>query len=273
MAEVDVQADRLVATLRGYGSCVVAYSGGVDSAVVARAAHAALQDKAVAVTGVGPAVSPEELEHARRTAADIGIAHVELPTHEMQRNDYVANAPDRCFHCKTELYSVLGEYAKAHGFQTIANGTLLDDLGDYRPGLAAAEQASVRSPLVECQLDKRAVRSLAMHWSLNVWNKPASPCLASRIAYGQEVTPERLRMVDAAESLLRNEGIRECRVRYHEGDLARVEVPLEDLATIVEQPLRDRLQHELSALGFRHVAIDLAGFRSGSLNIGLPVVL
>lgn len=265
-------ADQLVELISHYPSCVVAFSGGVDSAVVAKAAQLALDERAIAATGVGPAVPESELAIARRVASAIGIRHVELPTHEMLAPAYVANAPDRCFHCKTELYEVLGHYAEANNIATIANGTIVDDLGDYRPGLTAANNAKVLSPLAECQFDKQAVRDVANFWGLEVWDKPAAPCLASRIAYGQEVTPERLKMVDKAEQLLRSLGIRECRVRYHEGDLARIEVPLTSHEVLTEPATRDWLAEELAQFGFRYVTLDLAGFRSGSLNAGLPVL-
>lgn len=272
MSDVLENADQLVKIVRGFGSCVVAFSGGVDSAVVAKAAFLALGNQSVAATGVSPAVPESELEFARRVASAIGIQHVELLTNEGASPDYVANGPDRCFHCKTELYDVLGQYAQSHHLATIANGTIVDDLGDYRPGLLAANNAQVRSPLVECKLDKSAVRELASHWDLEVWDKPAAPCLASRVAYGQSVTPERLKMIDAAEQLLHKLGIHECRIRYHEGDLARIEVPLESLETLATPDVRKRLQTELTRLGFRHITLDLAGFRSGSMNAALPLV-
>jgi uncharacterized protein len=265
-------ADELMACVAQFESCVVAFSGGVDSAVVAKAAHLALGDRAVAVTGVGVAIPDSELEIARRVAADIGIRHVELPTSEIDVAEYVANAPDRCFHCKSELYGVLTRYAANEGFATIANGTIVDDFGDYRPGLVAADNAAVRSPLAECKFDKAAVRRLAEHWQLEVWDKPAAPCLASRIAYGEQVTPDRLKRVDQAEQLLRSLGIRECRVRHHAGDLARIEVPLDVLPVITEPAVLEWLTQELTQLGFRYVTLDLAGFRSGSLNVGLPVL-
>lgn len=264
------QAELLVETLRGYESCVVAFSGGVDSAVVAKAAHLALGEQAVAATGVGPAVAAAELEIARRVTRQIGITHIELTTAEIERAGYVANAPDRCFHCKSELYEVLAAYAAEHDLSVIANGTNIDDLGDHRPGLRAADEARVRSPLVECGLDKQAVREVARHWQLEVWDKPAAPCLASRVAYGQEVTPERLRMIEQAESHLRELGLKELRVRYHDGDLARIEVSVESVAMLAAPQVRSELVRRFSELGFRYVTLDLAGFRSGNLNAGLP---
>lgn len=269
MPQSTANADQLVANLQQLGSCVVAFSGGVDSAVVAKAAFLALGDCAIAATGIGPAVAESELATARQVARAIGIRHVELATDEITRPGYVANAPDRCYHCKTELYMVLAHYAQENDLQAIANGTNTDDLGDYRPGLRAATEQQVRSPLVECGLDKQAVRAIARQWGLPIWNKPAQPCLASRIAYGEQVTPERLAMIERAEALLHELGFPITRVRYHEGDLARIEVPLEDLPRLLAPETRARVVTTITQLGFRHATIDLAGFRSGSLNSAL----
>lgn len=266
------QADRLVATLHGFESCVVAFSGGVDSAVVAKAAYLALGERAVAATGVGPAVAAEELATARRVASQIGIAHVELATAEIDRPGYIANAPDRCFYCKSELYSVLATYAQQNSAATIANGTNSDDLSDHRPGLQAASDAGVKSPLLDCGLNKNMVRELAQHWQLEVWDKPAAPCLASRVAYGQQVTPQRLRQIELAEAHLRGLGLRDCRVRYHEGEIARIEVPVDALSLFTNPEVRAALVSRFTQLGFKRVTLDLAGFRSGSLNDVLPIV-
>lgn len=264
-------AEQLVEHVRAYGSCAVAFSAGVDSTVVAKAAHLALGERAVAVTGVGPALAEGELDAAREFAALIGVRHVEAATDEIHQAGYVANAPDRCFHCKTELYTHVRRVALQLRLAVIANGANTDDQGDYRPGMRAADDFRVRSPLVECGLDKAAVRALAAHWSLPVWNKPAAPCLASRIAYGQQVTPERLRMIDLAEQELKRLGIQEVRVRYHEGDHARIEVPRDAIAEISRPAVRDPLFARITALGFRTVEIDPEGYRSGSLNEVLPV--
>lgn len=265
-------AARLVAKLRELESCVVAFSGGVDSAVVAQGAFLALGDRAVAATGIGPAVAESELEIARQVAHQIGIPLVELATAEIARAGYIANAPDRCYHCKTELYTVLAHYAAENNLQTIVNGTNIDDLGDYRPGLQAATEGNVRSPLVECGIDKARVRQLAQLWNLPVWDKPAQPCLASRIAYGEQVTPQRLERIERAEALLHELGFRIVRVRHHPGDLARIEVPLDDLSRLLENQVQSRLNSALTNLGFRYVTVDLAGFRSGNLNSALPLV-
>lgn len=261
-----VEADRLVETLRSYRSCAVAFSAGVDSTVVAKAAQLALGDSAVAVTGVGPALAEGELEEAQRLASQIGIRHELADTDEIHSAGYIANAPDRCFHCKSELYSHVERIAKQLGMQTLANGANVDDQGDYRPGMQAAADFEVRSPLVECGFGKQLVRDLAAYWALPIWNKPAAPCLASRIAYGQQVTPERLRMIDLAEQHLRGLGIRELRVRYHEGDMARIEVPVEHLQALIEPETRQGVMSALKDLGFKAVTVDLAGFSSGSLN-------
>lgn len=263
--------DRLLATIASYGSCAVAYSGGVDSAVVAKAAQLTLGDRAIAVTGVSASLADGELEQAAALARLIGIRHEPLTTNELASVSYTANAPDRCFHCKTELYRQLLAVAERLGVAAIASGTNLDDLGDYRPGLAAAAAHGIRQPLVDCGITKADVRALAAAWDLPVAAKPASPCLSSRIAYGQSVTPERLRMIDRAEQFLRSLGFPICRVRYREGDVASVEVPRELLSRFDDGATRSEVERELKQLGFREVAIDPAGFRSGSLNESLPL--
>lgn len=266
MDDVRSLQDRLVRTLAAYESCLVAYSGGVDSAVVAQAAHLALGPQAVAVTAVSASLASGELRAAADLARRIGIRHEVIATDELANPDYTRNASDRCYHCKSELYAQLAPLAAAWGLATIANGANLDDRGDHRPGMQAAGERAVRSPLVECGCDKQAVRELAAAWQLPVWDKPATPCLSSRIAYGEEVTPQRLRMIDDAERALRALGLREVRVRYHRGDLARIEVPLAELPRLAEPAIRAALVAQVAGLGFRYVTLDLAGFRSGSLN-------
>jgi pyridinium-3,5-biscarboxylic acid mononucleotide sulfurtransferase len=268
---LSAKRDRLLAMLRGYSSCAVAYSGGVDSAVVAKAARLALGEKAVAVTGVSESLAEGELEQAEALAEKMGIRHERIELHELANPAYAANAPDRCFHCKTELYTNLGILAERCGVAVVVSGTNADDLGDYRPGLLAAAERGVRSPLAECGITKADVRELAAEWGLPVADKPASPCLSSRIAYGQEVTPERLRMIDRAEQIVRSLGICVCRVRYHAGDLARIEVPTQFIGRICEPSNRIMLADQLRLLGFKAVTIDLDGFRSGNLNQSIEV--
>lgn len=263
---VTAKRDQLLHVMASYGSCAVAYSGGVDSAVVAKAAQLALGDAAVVVTGVSPSLADGELEEAQQLAELIGVRHVALQTNEFDNPDYIANPPDRCFYCKTELYDELQDLAQHLGLAVLVNGTNADDLGDHRPGMQAADQHGVRSPLVECGLTKREIRQLAAHWQLPVADKPASPCLSSRVAFGQEVTPERLRMVDRAERMLRSLGISNVRVRYHAGDVARIELPVEELCSFCHPIMRTTLVEELRELGFKFITLDLEGFRSGSLT-------
>ncbi|MCG8586992.1 MAG: ATP-dependent sacrificial sulfur transferase LarE [Pirellulales bacterium] len=258
--------DAVLAKIESLGSCIVAMSAGVDSSVVAKAAQVALGDRATAVTALSPSLARGELETAQEVAATIGIRHVTLSTDEINDAAYRANGPDRCYHCKTELYERLAAYADQHGIAAILNGTNADDASDYRPGIQAAIEHRVHSPLAECDMNKAEIRALAEAWDLPVWDKPASPCLSSRIAYGEEVTPERLRMIDDAERLLRSHGIEPVRVRYHRGDVARIEVPSESLARFVTLTQEQRIVEEIKAMGFKFVSLDLEGFRSGSLN-------
>ena len=266
MIDLDRKQQQLLASLRELESCAVAYSGGVDSAVVAKAAFLALGSRAIAVTGVSFSLAEGELEAATQIARLIGIEHRVIQTGEFAQEGYTRNAPDRCYHCKIELYTQLEQHLAQLGVGTIVNGANADDVGDYRPGMTAAGEHRVKSPLLECGITKSEVRQLAARWELPVWDKPASPCLSSRVAYGQEVTPERLAMIDRAEQLLRQHGFHICRVRYLPGSAARIEVPLAEVPRLSEPALRNSVETELLRLGFRSVTIDPAGFRSGSLN-------
>lgn len=262
--------DRLLRVLRECQRVAVAFSGGVDSTVVAKAAEVALGDAAVAVTAVSSSLASGELDEARRLAGSIGIRHRILETREFEDPNYTSNPTDRCFHCKTELYTRLAGMLEEFGVDMIVNGANLDDRGDHRPGMQAAAEHAVRSPLLEVGFTKTDVRDLARHWGLPVWDKPATPCLSSRLAYGLEVTPERLRRVDAAERFLREQlDLRELRVRHEPNDLARIEVPVAALPRLVED--RERIAEHFHSLGFRYVTLDLDGFRSGSMNAVVPV--
>jgi uncharacterized protein len=265
--------DRLLQIVGSYGRVAVAFSGGVDSALVAKGAALALGDRAFAVTAVSPSLASGELDMARETARAIGIRHEIIRTEEFEVAGYQANAGDRCYYCKTELYEQLEGLASQLQVDVICNGANLDDCGDYRPGMRAAREHAIRSPLVEAGLSKQDVRDLARAWQLPVWDKPASPCLSSRLAYGVEVTPERVRRIDEAERFLKSElGLRELRVRLEQNDLARIEVSVEAISHLASIDVRVRIAQQLRQLGFRYVTLDLEGFRSGSLNDALPAV-
>lgn len=273
MDELTEKRDRLLAVLRGVGPCAVALSGGIDSTVVARAAHEALGSGAVAVTADSPSVARAELDDAKRVAALIGIRHVIVPTHEFDDADYRRNDGSRCYHCKDELYSQVETLLPSLGVGVICSGANLDDAGDYRPGLKAAAEHAVRHPLQEAGFTKADVRALARAWGLPTWDKPASPCLSSRLAPGVAATVERTARVEAAEAYLRSLGLRECRVRLHEGELARIEVPAAEVARLATPAVREPLARRLRELGFLFVTIDLEGFRSGSMNELIPLGL
>lgn len=248
--------------LTSLGSVVVAFSGGVDSTVLAVAANRALGPDALAVTAVSPSLARRERAGASQLARHLGFLHREVGTRELRRDEYSRNDLDRCYWCKTELFEVLAPIAEERS-AAIAVGTNVDDLGDHRPGISAARAKEVTAPLVEAGLTKAEVRGLAKLWAVPVADKPASPCLASRFAYGVRVTEEGLRRIDEAEEAVRSLGFDVLRVRDH-GDLARVEVPASEIdrAAAVAHLIQSRLRE----LGFRYVTLDLAGFRSGSLN-------
>jgi pyridinium-3,5-biscarboxylic acid mononucleotide sulfurtransferase len=262
--------EQLLQLLSTYGSCAVAFSGGVDSAVVAQAAQVALGERAVAVTGTSDALAAGEREAARDLAARIGIRHVVISTEEFANPEYVANKADRCYHCKTELYSQLAGMRERLGVDVVVNGANADDLGDYRPGLRAANEHAIRSPLAECGFTKQEVRQLAAAWDLPVADKPATPCLSSRVAYGLSVTPERLARIDRAEQFLRSLDFHELRVRLHADDMARIEVPVDEVGRLCDPSVRASVVAEFERLGFKFVTLDLAGFRSGGFTKLVP---
>ena len=259
-------AQALVDRIATYDRVVVAFSGGVDSSVVAAAAHAAKLTDCIAVTAHSPSVATWQLKLAKKIAGEIGIGHQVVKTTEGDLPEYQRNDRRRCFFCKQTLYQSLGVIAQAHDKATILSGTNADDLGDYRPGIEAGNLANVKTPLAELGLGKSDVRAIAQYFGLSNDALPASPCLASRIAYGIEVTPERLKRVEVAEDWLRQRGFSDCRVRVHEGELARVEVPLGELSRLTQEKLSGELTAELLRVGFRFVTVDLQGLRSGNLN-------
>jgi uncharacterized protein len=271
----DPRLQRLVGILQEMGSVLVCYSGGVDSAFVLAVAHRVLGDRCVGMTAVSPSLAPFELEDAVRIARSIGARHELVDSHEIDDERYARNDVDRCFHCKSELYRLSTQKQVEWKLAHVVNGTNLDDLGDYRPGLEAAKQAGARSPLVEAGLTKADVRSLSQAIGLGVWNKPAAACLSSRLPYGTRVTRERLAQIASLEADLHALGIRQVRVRWHASTseslvatkpaaIARIEIGKDEMMKAFEA--RDAIVAAGKRAGFAYVTLDLAGYRTGSHN-------
>lgn len=253
----------LKANLAQYDNAIIAFSGGIDSSLVAFVAGQVLGSNALAVTSASASLKRADLALAKQLAADWGIQHKVIVTDELAREEYRKNPVNRCFYCKTSLYTFLDEMGRKEHIEVVLNGTNLDDLGDHRPGLVAADNFEVRSPLAECGFHKADIRALAHHLGLENADKPQAACLSSRFPYGTEITLALLEQVEAAEAVLVDMGFEQCRVRHH-GDVARLEVPAHQLADIVAES--DALNERIRATGYNYVALDLAGFQSGSLN-------
>lgn len=257
---IEEKIESAVALISDYDGAIVALSAGVDSSLVAFLAHRALGDKAVAVTGVSESLAPDELEVAKQTAKAIGIRHLTVRTDELENPDYSSNPSNRCYYCKETLYKELRTIADDLGLQAILDGTQVDDLSDRRPGRRATKEADVFSPLLEASFSKSEVREAARLLGLSVWDKPAMPCLSSRIAHGEQITSARLRMVGEAESYIKSlTGVRILRVRYSNSS-ARIEVPPRERRVFVEERIMDQVDRELRRLGFESVTLDLRGY-------------
>lgn len=259
---VDAKLHKLRETLKGMGSVLVAYSGGTDSTLVMKVAHDVLGELALAVTAVSPTLPALELDQARQVAAQVGARHLLMETDQLRIPDFVKNDAGRCYHCKTDLYQGLSRLRDELRLTAMVDGTNLDDLGDDRPGLTAAREWGVRSPLVEAALSKEEVRQLARELGLANWDKPAAACLSSRIPHGTEITQDKLTRVERAEALLFREGFRQFRVR-DQGEAARIELAPEDIPAMLEDGRRARVNAGLTGLGFRFVTLDLGGYRRG----------
>ena len=264
-----LKEQKLREIFRDLGSVIVAYSGGVDSSYVAHVANAELGPRALCITGQSASVPSYRQAEIDRVVSEFGFHHEIIQTDELENPSYQANNADRCYFCKDELYSKLASIAASRGIECIVDGSTTDDLGDFRPGRQAAKQHAVRSPLIEVGLSKAEVRELSRRVGLPTWDKPASPCLSSRIAYGTTVTIERLRKVDRGEEILREFGFREFRVRHHD-TLVRLEISPAGLDRVLRRDVVEQLAARFRELGFKYVTLDLQGFRSGSMNEVLP---
>ncbi len=268
MTRLTEKQDRLLSILKGYGSLLVAYSGGVDSSYLLAMAREALNKNLIAVTAASAVYSERETREACDFAATLGVEHMVLQSKTMRQSDFTANTKDRCYLCKKHLMVELLKIAGGRGIQYVAHGANIDDLSDYRPGFAAAQELGIQAPMVDAKLTKKDIRRLSKMMNLATWDKPAMACLASRIPYGTLITEKDLKMVDQAEQVLLTLGFTGCRVRMH-GKVARIEVSAGDIERIIRQATRSVIVEKLRKIGFSHIAVDLEGYRQGSMNRGL----
>lgn len=268
MSSLDPKLQRLRASFRAMRSVMVAFSGGVDSSFVLRVAHDTIGARVLALTTTSPTMPDDDRLNAIAIAQALGVRHLMVESNELDITGYARNPVNRCYLCKHNLFSVCEQKAQELGIETIVDGLNLDDLRDYRPGIRAAAEMQVRHPLVEAELTKAAVRELSRSLGLPTWDRPASPCLSSRFPYGTQITLEGLRQVERGEQVLRSFGFNVARVRYH-GEVARIEVEASEIGRMLDTTVREAVERQLREIGFRFVALDLRGFRSGSLNEGM----
>ncbi len=263
--ELQNKLSKLEEYLRDLGSLAVGFSGGVDSSFLLEAAHQVLGDKAIAVTAIDSSIPERELNEAKEFCDRYGIRHITIEVDPLSVEAFRKNSPDRCYHCKKMIFSKITEVAKENDIEYVAEGSNIDDMGDYRPGLKAVNELSVKSPLREAELNKADIRTVSKAMGLPTWSKPSYACLASRFVYNEEITEEKLKMIDQAESFLIENGFHEERVRMH-GNIARIEVPEKDIPRLAEDDLRKAIFKRFKEIGFTYVTLDMCGYRTGSMN-------